>query len=163
MEVYIGNVVINKRMLVCCLLSSFLCLWTFVISWSHNQEKMLASCGSPATFQDPGRWTHSLAAVCSPCYLSDCCKRCITVHGKHCTRSLLGKGQATTDSDPEPKCQVDGIRGVREKRWSLLSPFRLFQVSQDSIITTKMKVVCWYSEELAIKFKAILISSWLAA
>lgn len=64
------------------------------------------------------------------------------MHDKHSTGSLLRKGEATKDRDPEAKYQVDGIRGVREKRWSLLSPFGLFQIPQDPIITTEMKVVC---------------------
>ncbi|KAF2977173.1 hypothetical protein EK904_007958 [Melospiza melodia maxima] len=37
-----------------------------------------------------------------PCYLNDCCKRCIPVHGTPCTRALLGKGEAPKDGDPEP-------------------------------------------------------------
>lgn len=162
MEVYVGNVVISERMLACCLLFSFLRLWTFVISWSRHQEKVLAPWGSPATFQDSGRWTHSLASVCSPCIWGTAARGASLGMANIAAGRFWGN-ERQPRTDPEPKGQVGGIRGAREERWILLGPFGLFQIPQDPVITSKRTVVCWYLEELVIKFKSILIFPWLAA
>lgn len=98
MEVCIGNVVIN-RSFFCCLVFSFLCLWTSAISWSHNQEKVVAPWGCPATFQHSGRWTHSLATVCCPCYLNDCARGASLCMANTAPGPFWGKGrQPRTES-----------------------------------------------------------------
>lgn len=54
------------------------------------------------------------------------------MHGKPCTRALLGKGEAPKDRDPEPKCHQDGIREAREEKVVFAQPLWAVSYSPES-------------------------------
>lgn len=125
MEMYVGNVVINKSG----------CLLPFILLFMPLNlcDFMKPQPGGVGTLRFPSHLPRfrqvnpQLGNCLLSLYLSDCCKRCIPGHGKHCTGQLWGK-ERQPKTDPEPKCQVDHIRGAGGEDGLCSAPLGCFRL-----------------------------------